>query len=452
MDVKVSVILPSLNVGPYIEECLKSVCNQTLRDIEILCIDAFSTDTTRQVIKKYQKEDERIQLIDSERKSYGFQMNLGIEKAKGKYIGIVETDDYICPDMYASLFDIAENKQCDYVKADFDFVNDSNGYIEFTRDRLFPDNSDIYGTVLDPSKNEYIYLHDHNIWKGVYLKKFLLDNCIRFNESLGAAYQDIGFAMQVFSSARSAYYSDKSFYRYRIGRADSSVKSPKTLMFIWQELQFLMNRSNWPNQFNVCAVFSRFALAFTDELRRILVNCGISIEDKNIRPYFDLICSKYKEFMQQGIWPNDDTNPGTKETMLLVLQDIDAFIKNEQIAYTKQQAIFAEQKTKREQFYSSVDSLKVKNIIIFGAGAYGRSCYRDLYAKNISVAAFLDNNEKLKGTLLHGIQVIVPADLALFQKEIGDTGFIIANKSHAEELSEQLIKMGIPENKICRYR
>ena len=77
----VSVIMPSLNVGNYIEKCLTSVMNQSLKDIEIICIDAGSTDGTLEIIKKYAELDQRIVVISSEVRSYGYQVNLGISTA-----------------------------------------------------------------------------------------------------------------------------------------------------------------------------------------------------------------------------------------------------------------------------------------------------------------------------------------------------------------------------------
>ena len=97
---KVSIVMPSLNVRPYIEECLDSVQNQTLKDIEILCVDAGSTDGTLEFLRERAAADSRIQVIESDRKSYGYQINLGIKAAKGEYFAILESDDYIIPEMY----------------------------------------------------------------------------------------------------------------------------------------------------------------------------------------------------------------------------------------------------------------------------------------------------------------------------------------------------------------
>ena len=73
---KVSVIMPSLNVAPYIEKCIKSVINQSLQDIEIICVDAGSTDGTLEILENYSNKDKRIILVHSPVKSYGFQVIL----------------------------------------------------------------------------------------------------------------------------------------------------------------------------------------------------------------------------------------------------------------------------------------------------------------------------------------------------------------------------------------
>lgn len=116
---KVSIVMPSLNVAAYVRECMESVIRQTLKDIEILCVDAGSTDGTWEILRKYADKDKRIKLIHSEKKSYGHQMNLGIREATGSYIGIVETDDYILPKMYERLYTYALDNDADFVKSDY---------------------------------------------------------------------------------------------------------------------------------------------------------------------------------------------------------------------------------------------------------------------------------------------------------------------------------------------
>ena len=110
---KVSVVMPSLNVALYIRECIESVLNQTLKDIEIICVDAGSTDGTLEILKEYADKDPRISIINSDRKSYGYQMNLGMDAAAGEYMGIVETDDIADFDMFETLYNAAKADDLD---------------------------------------------------------------------------------------------------------------------------------------------------------------------------------------------------------------------------------------------------------------------------------------------------------------------------------------------------
>ena len=95
---KVSIIIPFNNVESYIQECLDSVVNQTLKDIEIICVNDASTDASINVVRKYAKKDKRFKLIElSERKGQGFARNRAIEIATGDYIGIQDADNEYNP-------------------------------------------------------------------------------------------------------------------------------------------------------------------------------------------------------------------------------------------------------------------------------------------------------------------------------------------------------------------
>ena len=122
-----SIIMPSLNVAPYIRQCIESVLGQTAEDIEILCVDAMSTDGTLEILREYAGQDPRVRLILSDKKSYGYQMNLGLDAAQGEYIGIVETDDWVDADMFATLLQAAnENDVSPCEDRSFRFSSTSN--------------------------------------------------------------------------------------------------------------------------------------------------------------------------------------------------------------------------------------------------------------------------------------------------------------------------------------
>lgn len=117
MGKKVSVIIPVYNAAQYLERCLDSVINQTLKDIEIICINDCSTDNSLEILEEYASKDNRIKIIDfKENKGVAAARNAGINEAQGEYIGFVDPDDYIDSDFYAQLYKKAYETKADIVK------------------------------------------------------------------------------------------------------------------------------------------------------------------------------------------------------------------------------------------------------------------------------------------------------------------------------------------------
>lgn len=235
---KVSVIMPSLNVAPYIEECMESVVNQTLKEIEIICVDAGSTDGTLEILHSYAEKDPRIKLINSGRKSYGYQMNLGIQAAAGEYIGIVETDDYIKLDMYEVLYKVATENGLDFVKSDFYKFFVSNGKHILDRNSLWS-NKKAYLKLYNPSLTPSLLKLTMNNVTGIYSRQLLTHNDIRLNETAGASYQDNGLWFQIFSHAKKAMFVDRAFYCIRRDNPNSSVHDKGKIYCICDEYKFI---------------------------------------------------------------------------------------------------------------------------------------------------------------------------------------------------------------------
>ena len=102
---KVSIIVPVYNTEKYLAQCLDSIINQSLKDIEILCVDDGSTDSSPEILKEYAKKDSRIRIIQKPNAGYGNSMNLGIKELTGEYFGLVDSDDCIASNMYEVLYD-----------------------------------------------------------------------------------------------------------------------------------------------------------------------------------------------------------------------------------------------------------------------------------------------------------------------------------------------------------
>ena len=220
----ISVLVPSLNVETYVCECIESIINQTLENIEIICIDAGSTDNTLEIIKGYAEKDSRIKIVHSSEKSYGYQMNLGLALASGEYIGIVETDDFIAEDMYESLYELTEDGTVDIVKGTFyHFYGDNSDeplVIDWSKGEL----KDVKDSFIIYQQERFLDGHP-SIWAGIYRRDFLTDNQIRFIEEKGGGWVDNGFFFETACAAKKIVYRPEPYYYYREDNPNSSSNS-----------------------------------------------------------------------------------------------------------------------------------------------------------------------------------------------------------------------------------
>ena len=116
---KVSILMPACNVEKFLRECMDSVVGQTLKDIEIICIDDGSKDSTGDILDEYAEQDDRIKVIHKPNSGYGHSMNVGLQNATGEYVGIIETDDFADPDMFEKLYEVAKRTDADVVKSNY---------------------------------------------------------------------------------------------------------------------------------------------------------------------------------------------------------------------------------------------------------------------------------------------------------------------------------------------
>lgn len=235
---KVSVIMPSLNVANYIRECIESVINQSLRDIEIICVDAGSTDGTWEILQEFAQKDSRIRLIHSDKKSYGYQMNLGLDIASGEYIGIVETDDYAPDNMFEVLYHNAKENDVDIIKADYVEVWGNKGEYTFKTKNILTKQSQYY-TIYDPSANPWLFYVPMMNWLGLFKREFLEKYHIRHNETPGASHQDMGFWFQTFCLAKRIYFINEALYHYRQDNPNSSINDHRKVYCVRDEYQFI---------------------------------------------------------------------------------------------------------------------------------------------------------------------------------------------------------------------
>lgn len=226
----VSIIVPIFNVEKYLDECLNSVINQTLKEIEIILVNDGSTDSSPEIIKKYAGKDDRIIVIDKENGGYGQSMNLGLKKAKGKYIGVVESDDWIEHDMFKTLFSLAEHNNLEIARSEFYYLDSDTLKDTKSNTDYVPHNC-----VVSPRDKQSIFMQQPSIWANLYLRTFLTDNEIEFLETPGASYQDTSFSFKVYACAERFMMIDDAFYHYRVGANSSSFQNNAKIYCVCDE-------------------------------------------------------------------------------------------------------------------------------------------------------------------------------------------------------------------------
>lgn len=239
-NIKVSVIMPSLNVGEFISECIESVINQTIADIEIICVDAGSTDGTLEILREYEQKYSKIKVLLSDKKSYGYQVNLGFSQANGEYLAIVETDDYIRKDMFEKLYETAKENDLDYVKANYAKFKDEGKSRTFQHMNIV-ENDFYYDRVLWAGDEPSVFNGSIYPWAGIYKRSLIVDNNVKLNETPGASYQDNGFCFQIYAYGKRGYFVRDEFYFLRRDEQDASYYAPHKMNEIFLEFDFIYN-------------------------------------------------------------------------------------------------------------------------------------------------------------------------------------------------------------------
>lgn len=226
----ISILVPCYNVEAYLRQCMDSIIRQTYTNLEIICLDDGSTDRTPEILKEYEKKDSRTRVISKPNSGYGATMNIGLKAASGKYIGIVESDDYIEPKMYEILCDAAEKDNLDIVRCRFIERNVIKSKDKVNTFSYVKDN----GRVFRPTDVPSSFTMKPSIWAGMYNREFLERNGIRFLETPGASYQDTAFAFKALATAQRIRMLPDVLHNYRINEA-SSVSSPGKVFCVCDE-------------------------------------------------------------------------------------------------------------------------------------------------------------------------------------------------------------------------
>lgn len=210
----VSIIVPVYNVERYIDKCLRSIINQTLQNIEVIIVNDGSTDGSQNIIDKYaSKYNDKIISLRKENGGLADARNYGLRYASGEYVGFVDSDDWIEPDMYEKLYKCADQKKADIVISDFIFEPDSNViHTNITE-----------GTSLTLTSHPSLLLTEASVCNKLFKRSLFTENNIEFPK--GKLHEDRLAICKLYYFADNIVYIREGLYHYLKGRGNSITTS-----------------------------------------------------------------------------------------------------------------------------------------------------------------------------------------------------------------------------------
>lgn len=332
---KISIIVPVYNTANYLEECLDSLVNQSLEDIEIICIDDKSEDNSPKILEKYASKDKRIKVLyNKENTGQAIARNIALKSVKGEYIAFMDSDDKVDLDGYEKVLNFCEKNHLDMVL--FDVVRfDKKGIIggsELHEKSIQNENKKT--SILEDM--EFVY--DTSPCNKLIKTSLIRDNNIEFIDRL---YEDLLFSMELFCSTDSVgVLPDVKYYWRR--RRDSQNKSTT------------QNRTNKKNIADRIFIINKIEDLFksNEKYNCLLDSYHFKLLEIDYRLFIDQIDigdSDYREFIIETIKPIIENYPKELFENLSMINKIkyDFLIENK-----IDELIYIREKERNYNFYS----------------------------------------------------------------------------------------------------
>lgn len=280
MSAKVSVIIPVYNSEKYIGECLDSIINQTLRDIEIICVNDGSTDGTAAILEDYSKKDDRVIIIDQKNLGAGAARNNGLRKATGEYLSFLDADDFFEKDMLEKSYNAAKKKDADVVVFECDLYSNSEKKYRpcyySIHSMLLPDHQPFAGVDIE---KDIFKAFVGWAWDKLFKTSFVRENNLTFQEQ--RTTNDMLFVFSAVVKAESIVIVNKVLAHHRRDEGSLSVTREKSWMCFYYALGALKKQLIEWNLFerfkqdyiNYCVHFSLWNLnSLAEPTHTLLLN------------------------------------------------------------------------------------------------------------------------------------------------------------------------------------
>lgn len=428
-EIKISVILPVYNVKSYIREALDSIINQTLKEIEIICVDDGSTDGSLAILQEYQEKDARFLIISQENQGAGAARNLGLDRAKGKYLLFLDPDDFFELKMFQSLYEQAEKTNSEITICQFQGFN-------HLQQSFYPmEGAFVKKNIPDKevfSWNDFprhiLSTFSVVVWNKLLLREFVVREGARFQETFRV--NDVYFVACSMVKAKRITTVSEVFVSYRTNMCSDSRKRTETYPLSQYQAFFSIFNMLEKEDPEIKDYFVPFAL------KHILASYDKMKSYEGKKAVYDKIhLDMEKDFALYSL-PSSYFQP----TLLERYDKMQKLCYEAYLYETLEQERIDKAKTYLRYLAENCDSL-----CFFGSGFNGQ-LYLDFFRQyQIPFPKlFCDNNKALQGSVQDGIP-IVSFQEALEQFQ--DLSVIITVPFAYQEIYRQVTEK-IPEHRV----
>lgn len=433
-QIDVSVVIAAYNSQKYIRQCVDSLLCQTLKNIEIIIVDDGSEDATLDILKEYEATDSRVTVLSQTNSGAGPARNFGIEKARGKYLIVLDSDDFFDPEMLKKLYALAEANDVEQIIFGAYIVDDKTGAIHrmgnLINESIIPDEQ-VFSA--DEIKNRIFQLTYTVAWNKFYLCEFVKKNDLKFQAI--KVIDDLAFEMFAMSLCdRMMIYNEPLLY-YRYNNNNSQIRSitkfPLNSYLALKEVYELMQQRG---------IYEKFRESFVNyALSESLLQLSRMQEYEAFRKLY--VHMQEKGFADLDILP---------ENQMLVHSEAD-YKAYEEIMNNDISAYLFEKKSELEECVGKQYRLPKEaiqpgsKVVIYGAGVVGRSYYSQLICSGeFYIAGWVDREFNILRQ--EGLPVDDPK--TLIDKEFDYIVIAHLRSDVAQNIIDYLQSMGIPNGKI----
>lgn len=441
MQPKVSIIIPVYNTEKYLKQCLETVCLQTIKEIQIICVDDGSSDGSVEIIKGFCKKDERVELYlnKNESKGAGSARNLGLSYAKGEYLLILDSDDYFELDLVEKSYNKAITFDADVVLYDTTYIDENGmhlrGYNSLNTSAI-PD-KEVFSLYDCP--DTFFQITPGMAWSKMWKRELIKKNNILFQENIPMA-DDILFTYSAMSLAKRITFIKERLINYRYIREGNQSSNKDNAVTSSVEYALELKK-----------ILSSYGLY--DTLRYSFIRTTIERSISHLRTFnsfesFEILFSALKEYINNEIVCDKDwekyfdsscSNFSNDKAKMQLYTNI-----NNIISLTSKEFLYEQYKEKIFRGVNFPQNLIDANdkVIIYGAGDVGKVYfYQNMKYKYCKVVGWAD-----KSYSEIGFPVISPDSI----KNLEYDKIIVAieKENVADNIKKELINIGIKEECI----